>query len=167
LRLLARSAPTLEECALDECVKSGLTVLGHLLKHRCAVQRRLEAVRPFPMIRAQITQVAVNLVHNAVQSLGETGGTVRISTMDHNDRVELVVEDSGPGVPEDLREHIFVPYFTTRPNGTGLGLAIARQVAASHGGTLHCEGPSDLGGARFVLILRSARSSRAETQVDL
>ena len=66
------------------------------------------------------------------------------------------MEDSGPGVPEGLRERIFDPFFTTRGgDGHGLGLATCRAIVAGHGGTLLCEA-SDLGGARFVATFPDA-----------
>jgi signal transduction histidine kinase len=48
----------------------------------------------------------------------------------------VAVSDEGPGVPENVREHVFDPYFTTRDSGTGLGLAVSREVVAHHGGSL-------------------------------
>jgi signal transduction histidine kinase len=58
------------------------------------------------------------------------------------------VDDDGPGVPEKMRDSIFDPYVTTKPDGTGLGLAIGKKIVVEHGGTIDA-GPSPLGGARF------------------
>jgi C4-dicarboxylate-specific signal transduction histidine kinase len=69
--------------------------------------------------------------------------------------VELAVEDSGPGVPQDLRNRIFEPFFTTRASGIGLGLAIARQIAEAHDSSIKL-GESSTGGARFSVMLRRA-----------
>ena len=60
------------------------------------------------------------------------------------------MEDSGPGLPEGAREHLFTPFFSQKPGGTGLGLAIARKVAREHGGDL-VYFASELGGAGFEL----------------
>lgn len=64
----------------------------------------------------------------------------------------LVVEDEGPGVPEELRERVFDPCFTTRAEGSGLGLSIANQIVLAHRGTLTCQAAPS-GGARFVVRL--------------
>jgi two-component system NtrC family sensor kinase len=77
-----------------------------------------------------------------------------VTTRQVDERVEVCVEDNGPGVPDEIRDRIFDLFFTTRePNqGTGLGLAIAFDIARAHNGDLVHETPAD-GGARFVLRL--------------
>jgi signal transduction histidine kinase len=73
----------------------------------------------------------------------------------------LTVDDNGPGVPTDARERIFDPYVTTKENGTGLGLAIVRKIVLDHGGDVHVDdGPSPLGGARFVVTLPTVEGAR-------
>lgn len=84
-------------------------------------------------------QVVVNLVMNAVQALRGTGGHCRLRVFDvEGDRIGLDVTDDGPGIPDSLREQIFEPFFTSKPNGegTGLGLSISRRLAEAHGGSL-------------------------------
>ena len=81
----------------------------------------------------------------------DRGGTVRSHA-----NVRLVVEDSGPGIAPELRERIFEPFYTTRPNGLGVGLAISRSLAERHGGSLRAEMNGTGGGARFVLELPCA-----------
>ncbi|MCA9316771.1 MAG: HAMP domain-containing protein [Planctomycetes bacterium] len=102
----------------------------------------------------QLHQVVLNLVTNALQAAGR-GGHVRLSTARVDGRVELVVEDDGPGVPPELVDRIFEPFYTTRDGGTGLGLFISYGIVERHGGTLAVDrGP--LGGARFRLTLPAA-----------
>lgn len=109
-----------------------------------------------------LRQVLFNLLLNAIQSVGQ-GGHVRI-LMAETGRGEasLVVEDDGPGVPPELRNQIFRPYFTTRHQGTGLGLAVVRQIVLAHRWEVDYE-PSALGGAGFRLrglkILKGASPS--------
>ncbi|MHB8604139.1 MAG: sensor histidine kinase [Thermoplasmatota archaeon] len=100
----------------------------------------------------ELTQVLLNLVKNASEAIGERGGNVWLATRVDADRVIAFVEDDGPGVPDDVRERLFQPFFTTKTTGTGLGLNISRGILRAHGGTLRCE-PSPAGGARFLMEL--------------
>jgi signal transduction histidine kinase len=108
---------------------------------------------------AQLEQVILNLVMNAIDASPD-GGTVAIRLQptraaggDLNVRLE--VEDHGPGIPPDLRDAIFTPFFTTKDSGTGLGLAVAHQIVAEHGGGLSvCPTPG--GGATFTVSLPTA-----------
>jgi signal transduction histidine kinase len=86
----------------------------------------------------QLRQVFVNLVVNALQSMGKDGGEVRLETRDDGDHVVVDVVDSGPGVPPSARARVFEPFFTTKKRGmgTGLGLPTARRIAELHGGGL-------------------------------
>ncbi len=153
LKTLCRTSLSSEQGCLDACVRSALTVLSHQLKHRFTVQDDLSCHEPMAMVRSQLIQLVINLIHNAIQALGERGGTIRVRTR-HQDAVfELRIEDDGPGVPEAQRAQIFTPFFTTKSNGTGLGLAIAAQIVRNHGGTISCEASADLGGACFVARL--------------
>jgi signal transduction histidine kinase len=98
-----------------------------------------------------MTQVFVGLVSNAVMAVAP-GGEVRLEVHPNGKQIELAVADTGPGVPAELRERVFEPFFTTRAEGIGLGLAIARQIVEAHGGRIEV-GPSVSGGARFSVIL--------------
>ena len=99
----------------------------------------------------------LNLVENARDALGDReGGKVVVSTKrgDANDRVLLVVEDNGPGVPPGAKDRVFAPYFTTKQTkgGTGLGLAIVHRIVSDHGGRITISDAPG-GGARFTIEL--------------
>ena len=103
-----------------------------------------------------LEQVFVNLVSNAVQAMEKTGGTLTIKTHELPERasppqVEITVSDSGPGIPDDIREHIFEPFMTTNQNGTGLGLAISKRIISAHKGNIYVE--SFTGGTIFHVLL--------------
>ena len=85
-----------------------------------------------------ISQVLINLVKNAVEALDqqEAGEIELIGRETPSGQVEIVVRDNGPGIPPELMEEIFVPFFTTRENGSGIGLSLSRQVMRLHGGSL-------------------------------
>jgi signal transduction histidine kinase len=110
--------------------------------------------------RAQLTQVLVNLVQNALNAAatsthGEGAGQVRIEVRKTARGAEILVDDDGPGVDPEMRDRIFEPYFTTRAQGTGLGLAIVHRIVDDHGGSIEVE-TSPLGGARFRVALLDA-----------
>ena len=83
----------------------------------------------------QLRQVCTNLVANAIDAT-ETGGSIRITTTTDGETVKATVEDNGCGVPSEIRENIFNPFFTTKTHGTGLGLAVSHKIVGDHGGTL-------------------------------
>jgi hypothetical protein len=68
--------------------------------------------------------------------------------------LEVIVSDNGPGVPDDIRDKIMEPYFSTRPDGQGLGLALAGELAAEYDGNLDLMADGPLNGATFRVILR-------------
>ncbi len=83
--------------------------------------------------REMLRQLLFNLLLNGVQALEEKG-QIKVSLEAQRDaNVNIVVEDDGVGVPPELRDRLFTPYFTTRSDGTGLGLAICRRIALAHG----------------------------------
>ncbi|MBS2023778.1 MAG: response regulator [Deltaproteobacteria bacterium] len=99
----------------------------------------------------KLRQVLMNLTLNAFEAT-PAGGQVRIQAHAASTEVELTVDDSGPGIPAEVQEHLFEPFFTTKAAGSGLGLSIVHAIVAQHGGVIHCErGP--LGGARFRVTL--------------
>ncbi len=120
------------------------------------------AFSPTPTIvgsGGDLLALVVNLVTNALDAV-PSRGHVRVTTGADvgRDRIELTVEDDGPGIAEALRERVFEPFYTTKGVvGTGLGLSMARASAEIHGGSLSVEA-SPLGGARFVLRLPIAPS---------
>jgi signal transduction histidine kinase len=101
-------------------------------------------------------QVVLNLVINAIQAMPD-GGTMKVGAGLRRTRykkayVDVVVVDSGSGIPEEVKEKIFDPFFTTRSMGTGLGLSISLQIAREHGGNLTARNLAQ-GGAAFKFSL--------------
>jgi len=112
----------------------------------------------------QIERALVNLVLNALDAVGP-GGHVWIRGGSNTPQAEwfgIAVEDDGPGIPTELQQRVFNPFFTTKDTGTGLGLAIVHRIAESHGGVIQVSN-RDGGGALFRLCLPRCRLS---TQTD-
>lgn len=99
---------------------------------------------------AQIEQVIINLVKNAVDATletclpGQAGGGVRVSWKKTPGQLEIYIEDDGPGIANP--QNLFVPFFTTKPAGSGIGLVLCRQIAENHGGALTLENHPDAPG---------------------
>ena len=87
----------------------------------------------------RLAEVFTNLIDNALEA-APADGTVRVRVGPHGgEHVRVVVENSGSGIPAEIQERIFHPFFTTKARGTGLGLPIARQIVEAHHGRLHVE----------------------------
>jgi two-component system sensor histidine kinase PilS (NtrC family) len=99
----------------------------------------------------QLHQVVINLLQNAADAVSE-GGWVRVECSETFDFVSISITDNGSGIAEDAAQHLFEPFWTTKPTGTGLGLAISYRIIEAHGGTLSVESPP-AGGCRFVVKL--------------
>lgn len=145
-RLARLPAPALAPCPLAPLVTR---VAG--LETRLPVQ-----VQPGPELTlscdaAQIEQVLINLIKNAVEATLETAAAdhaahgVRVSWKKAINQIEIAVEDEGPGVASAT--NLFVPFFTTKPEGSGIGLVLCRQIAENHGGSLSLENRSDATGS--------------------
>ncbi|MFC7044844.1 sensor histidine kinase [Halobacteriaceae archaeon GCM10025711] len=103
----------------------------------------VEGTRTVPADAGRFQQLLENLFRNAVEHAG-TDVAVRVGPLDDG----FYVEDDGPGVPEDDRESVFTPGYSTATDGTGFGLSIVRQIAEAHGWTVEVT-ESESGGARF------------------
>ncbi len=110
--------------------------------------------------RSRLQQVVMNLLLNALDAV-DRGGHVRVVVAgEGRRRVELVVEDDGPGIPEEIRDRVFDPFFTTKKpgEGTGLGLSISYSIVAEHGGEILAERRPG-GGTRMRVLLPAAEAA--------
>ena len=103
-----------------------------------------------------LTQALVNLLLNALESSGE-GGLVEVRLVRENGAVQLEVQDDGPGLTAEQREHLFEAFYTTKTDGTGLGLAVSRELMRGQGGDLFFRAGGS--GATFVIRLPDDRAS--------
>ena len=136
---------------VPEAIETVLALIQHKLGDRIAVVRDFSGRPEIHCTPALLNQVVMNILGNAADAMPETG-TIVIETRSSPDLDLIRISDTGPGIPEPLREKIFEPFFTTKPvgSGTGLGLAIAYSVVQAHSGTLSVEAAPG-GGACFVI----------------
>ncbi|MHC4661220.1 MAG: sensor histidine kinase [Planctomycetota bacterium] len=156
LMLFAKKMPPVKApINLNQVIREGL----YFLEARCA-KGNIELIQKLPpdlpeiiADPAQITQVIVNIVVNAIQAMPD-GGKLVVTTSLNDDEVLLVVEDTGIGIDEDILEQIFLPFFTTKEpdKGTGLGLSVVHGIVEAHGGEIKVS--SEVGsGTRFAIKL--------------
>jgi two-component system NtrC family sensor kinase len=132
--------------SMRNSVGSVLTILEHRLKGRIEVRTVFgepDVVDCFP---GQLNQAVMNLIANAIDAIHDQG-TITITTERIGDEYAISVTDSGHGIPEELRQRVLEPFFTTKPvgKGTGLGLSITDSIARQHTGTLELR-PAENGG---------------------
>jgi len=126
-----------EHLAPNELVERALRVAEPHVRRRARVERAYEDVPPVVGSRRELEQVLLNLIINAAQAIAGKG-TVRVATSRCGDEVEIIVSDTGCGIPPEAMERIFDPFFTTKPvgEGTGLGLSISHEIVRRHGGRI-------------------------------
>jgi two-component system, NtrC family, sensor histidine kinase HydH len=152
-----------------------LVALAHKeAEGKVKVERRYEPNLPsVPVDEGLCEQAFVNLIQNAYDAVGDgrtsNSGTLRVSAArakgDH-DGIEVRIEDTGPGIPPELREQIFNPFVTTKKTGVGLGLSIVSRIIDGHHGTIRIESSTEgngPGGARFVIFFPASDEGSANS----
>jgi two-component system sensor histidine kinase HydH len=141
------------------------------------VEKEYEAALPLvPLDESLSEQAFVNIIQNAYDAMGTSGGRLRVrarksraSSRDGGslDGVEVRIEDTGPGIPPELREQIFNPFVTTKKTGVGLGLSIVSKIIDGHRGTIRVESAehpavaAPAQGASFVIFFPAANEQMA------
>lgn len=137
--------------------RRGAVDVGVWIRRLAGIETRLPVeVVPGPEMvvqadGAQLEQLLINLIGNAVDAALETNGAVRTGWDRKDDALVVWVEDDGPGLADS--QNLFVPFFTTKPDGSGIGLALCRQIAEGHGGGLALRNRRDQPGCRAELWL--------------
>jgi two-component system NtrC family sensor kinase len=156
---LSRQTQTYSESvALNGVIKDALRVLYNQYKYT-DLNIVESYARDLPDIRgnfANLGQVALNIIQNAIQAVLDIKGTIFLSTHFDADKRQAVFtcKDTGPGIPKPIRQDIFKPFFTTKVvgKGTGLGLYICHEIVAKHGGTLKLDDDGSAGAAFEVRL---------------
>jgi hypothetical protein len=109
-----------------------------------------------PLARSRIERVFFNVITNALEAM-QGGGVIRIRAKKDRNFVLVEIEDTGPGIPREIRDRVFEPFVTAgKANGLGLGLALSRRAVLDHGGDMWVEAAA---GARFVMSFPLKRTS--------
>ena len=159
-----RDSSTHETTKLDALIHDCLAICGFRLKG-VEVQLELDENCAVRVHRTHVAQVISNLISNAVDAmLPESTQAVRAPVLKVSSKVEkhnghegvvVAVEDNGQGVPDDLVQDIFKPFFTTKGvgKGTGIGLAVSKRIVDDHKGVIGVQPSTSLGGACFRVWL--------------
>lgn len=140
-----------ERVAINKGIKTTLTLYQNLLKKGVEVKTyfdELPLVQGYPN---QLVQVWTNLIKNAIQAMNQRG-ILTIRTRQEEDHVRVEIHDTGEGIPEDIQEQVFAPFFTTKDigEGSGLGLDISKKIVEAHYGHIWFETSPETGTAFFV-----------------
>jgi signal transduction histidine kinase len=151
---------------MNAVVQMAMKLSGPQLSMR-SIAANMDLAVHLPPIKGdsnQLLQVCLHIVNNAVHSMAERGGTLRISSRHEDGCVCLEFADTGPGIPDPQR--IFDPFYTTRPvgRGTGLGLSACYGIIQAHNGTITCENASE-GGAIFRISLPSTSKAASSSMI--
>jgi signal transduction histidine kinase len=148
---------------LNHAINSTITVARNEWKYVAEVETEFDASLPLiPCLPGEFNQVILNLIINAAHAIGDANrkgvqekGRISVQTLNCPEWAEIRIQDSGAGIPVEIRNRIFDPFFTTKEigKGTGQGLAIAHSVVVDkHGGSIHFE-TEEGRGTTFIIRL--------------
>lgn len=169
--LARREAPGRVEVNLNAAIREMLQLLHtEMVRREVRVELLLdEAVPPVQANRVQVEQVMLNLVRNASEAMSANTNQERVLTIRTRrlqaraDMVEVMICDTGPGVPERMRPRLFESFYTTKPGGMGMGLSISRSIIQAHGGAIWMK-PAARRGTCFHFTLPAPVPAKTEGQ---
>lgn len=138
-----------ERCKIRELIAAAAEAASAATENRCVrILLDVPGEIELPLARSRMKRVFFNLITNALEAM-PGGGEVRIAARKAGNYVLVEIEDTGPGIPYDIRDRVFEPFVTAgKANGLGLGLALSRRAVLDHGGDMWIEAAA---GARFVI----------------
>ncbi len=161
-----RTDAPVQAVQVNELVREVVSILERPASYN-NVTLSTELAADLPLVAAspaELQQVLINLVNNAIDAMDKTGGKIHIQTrVERPHEVELIVRDNGPGIPQSVMGRIFDPFFTTKPvgKGTGLGLSICYGIVNKLGGRIEVHSGEGVG-ATFTVHLPVGRGSAAK-----
>lgn len=158
------SPPQTQNVRVTELIARAIELRKAELQAR-HISVQIDAAAGLPMVEVNpnhLVQVFVNILANAEQAIdaARDHGQIKVRVVSERGKQEILVDDDGPGVPQEIRSKIFDPFFTTHRStgGAGLGLTIALVIIKEHGGTIEAQA-SPSGGARFRIVLPEAQGA--------
>jgi signal transduction histidine kinase len=138
---------------INKGLNNVLYIAKNAVPEQITIAKELGNVPTLRCMPSQVNQIFINLITNAAQAIDGTG-TITLRTSVQEAYVKIEVEDNGCGIAEDVREHIFDAFYTTKDagEGTGLGLSIVRDIVQEHGGLIHAESAVGVG-TKFTVLL--------------
>lgn len=164
-----RHAPERKLSNLNELVEASLDILRYQMRtNNIEVSTKLDPNLPAAMVDPhQLQQVLVNIINNARQAIEghRPAGWVKISTEASDGMARIIIQDNGPGIPEENLSRVFDPFFTTKPvgTGTGLGLSLCYGIIKEHGGSISIQSKPG-NGAMFIVQLPLAVQTPSPAQ---
>jgi signal transduction histidine kinase len=154
-RLEHRKPLTKEPVRLSEILQEILALFSHHQTITMRLQNDIQNETFLEGNRADLQRAFLNLIQNAIQAI-ENEGTITVHLQEKEEHYLITIQDTGMGIPEEIRPHIFEPNFTTKSSGMGLGLAITKQIIEQHQGTITYE--TKVGhGTSFIIALPKKR----------
>jgi len=155
-----KSEPKRTLCDLAEIIDDSFGFIEpEARKRNIRIVREIQGMRPELMVdQVMLEQVLLNLMRNAIEAMSAMGGlpperrrlTIKLAQLE--DQMEIRVIDRGPGMPREVQEKLFTPFFSTKPDGMGMGLNICRSIIEFHHGRLWVEDTPE-GGTTFVITI--------------
>jgi signal transduction histidine kinase len=127
--------PQPEMCNIEKLIDEVRLIFSQDIEQKGIALQTMIAEKHTFADPGHLRQILVNLIENAIQSL-HGNGVITIATQAHAHNVEIVIEDNGPGIEENIKEKIFDPFFTTKERGSGLGLAIVKKLVEENRGDI-------------------------------
>jgi signal transduction histidine kinase len=155
---------SLKKANIEEGIESTLVILRSNLGKIKLVKEygKVPDINCFP---GQLNQVFMNIISNAIQAMNDEGG-ILIKTTHANKKIQVIIQDSGNGMSEDVRSRIFEPFFTTKDvgKGTGLGLSISYGIIQRHNGTIEVQSEPGQGTTFIISLPDDLKITDIETQ---
>ncbi len=159
LRSFSRiGSPSTEPFNIEEAADGTLRFFEYEYRDRIRIERKYSGVGLCKCNPSEMNQVLMNILANAFESIKDKG-TVTVETSRDGDCAVVSISDTGCGIPEERKDYLFEPFFSTKPQGVGLGLSISYDIMKRHGGGISCR--SEAGkGSTFILTLPMAGPER-------
>jgi signal transduction histidine kinase len=141
VELKSMGAPRIEPSSVNDVTWEAIKLFEQELRDK-NIEVRTDLMHNPPNVfidRYKLTTAIGNLIKNAIEAMENTHGLLNICSRHRNEHIEIVVSDTGKGIPQDKIKYIFDPFFTSKIYGPGLGLTFARRIVQEHGGRISVE----------------------------